>query len=85
MVSSINHHISVLKLRVHPLYMECIANGTTPNVSQASQEWASPVLHRTRWYDLFDANDRVELMRGLWAIMGYQMRAIEKEDAVMSD
>lgn len=85
MISSLNHHISVLKLRVHPLYTQYLLEGNLPNKSEAGYAWASPVLHRTRWYDLFNVRDRVEAMRGLWGVMGYLMRSREKGDLLMSD
>jgi hypothetical protein len=85
MISSLNHHISVLKLRVHPLYAQFLLEGKLPDKIEAACAWASPVLNRTRWYDLFNVHDRVEAMRGLWGVMGYLMRSREKEDVVMRD
>lgn len=85
MVSSLNHHISILKLRVHPLYLEYLTEGTLPQVTPSDPDWCSPKLQRTRWLDLFDVNDRNEAMRGLWGIMSYLMRAQEKPDVPMRD
>ena len=31
-------------------------------------------MWRSRWYDLFSAEDRVEAMRGIWAVLGLLMR-----------
>ena len=77
MVSSLNHHISVLKLRVHRLYLAHLADGSLPPPQEDPSDptWFSPSLHRTRWFDLFDAEDRKEAMRGLWGVVAYLMRA----------
>jgi len=79
MLSSLNHHISILKLRVHPLYLQFLADGALPQDLPADASWASPILQRTRWYDFFVLEDRAEAMRGLWGIMAYLMRQKEKE------
>lgn len=84
MVSSLNHHISVLKLRVHPLYLQYLTEGTLPSGPPIDVDWCSPKLHRTRWFDLFDVNDRNEAMRGIWGIMNYLMRAQDTPDVVMN-
>lgn len=85
MISSLNHHISILKLRIHPLYVQYLTDGTLPKEPPAEADWCSPKLHRTRWYDLFDVNDRTEAMRGLWGVMAYLMRAQEKLDHLMAN
>jgi hypothetical protein len=85
MVSSLNHHISLLRLRIHPAYLEYITEGRLPEKTPSDVDWCSPKLQRTRWFDLFDIKDRTEAMRGLWGIMSYLMRADTggEEDAVM--
>lgn len=77
MVSSLNHHISVLYLRVHPLYIQYLTEGTLPE-SPPELDWCSPKLQRTRWFDLFSVDDRTEAMRGIWGIMSYLMRQEER-------
>jgi hypothetical protein len=85
MVSSLNHHISVLKLRVHPLYIQYLTEGTLPEDTPSDPSWCSPQLHRTQWFDLFDVEDRKEAMRGIWGITSYLMRHQEKSDTDMND
>ena len=85
MVSSLNHHISIVKLRVHSLYMQYITDGIVPDRDQSDSAWASPSLHRTRWYDLFNADDRAEAMRGIWGIVSYLMRQRKQGDVVMGE
>ncbi|KAL5116996.1 hypothetical protein ACEQ8H_005082 [Pleosporales sp. CAS-2024a] len=77
MVSSLNHHISVLRLRVHPLYLDFLTNGVLPAQAPPESDWCSPKLQRTRWFDLFNLDDRTEAMRGIWGVMSYLMRKAE--------
>ncbi|KAK7711222.1 hypothetical protein SLS57_008137 [Botryosphaeria dothidea] len=79
-VSSVNTHLALLHLHVHPAYMS----------------WIETVLRRSRWYDFFNAQDRVEATMGMWALFGWMARPQEKpkeekaekkegEDVVMKD
>ncbi|OCL08572.1 hypothetical protein AOQ84DRAFT_376633, partial [Glonium stellatum] len=83
MVSSLNHHIRILKLRVHPLYLQYLTDGTLPAQPPADPSWVSPKLQRTRWFDFFVVEDRAEAMRGIWGIMAYLMRMQETADVKM--
>lgn len=75
MVSSLNHHISLLKLRIHPLYLQYMTEGKLPEGVPSDPDWCSPKLQRTRWFDLFNTEDRLEAMRGIWGVLSYLMRA----------
>ena len=81
MVSSLNHHISLLKLRIHPAYLEFITEGKLPVEMPRETDWCSPKLQRTKWFDLFNIEDRTEAMRGVWGIMSYLMRVDNTADA----
>jgi hypothetical protein len=87
MVSSLNHHISLLKLHVHRGYLEYITHGKLPENEPSDADWCSPTLQRTKWFDLFSVEDRTEAMRGLWGVMSYLMRAkdMRQKDTVMQD
>lgn len=80
MISSLNHHISVLKLRVHRLYLKYLLEGALPEEEHTDSAWCSPILKRTRWFDLFNVDDRAEAMRGIWGILAYLMRAENSQD-----
>ncbi|PYH95401.1 hypothetical protein BO71DRAFT_398064 [Aspergillus ellipticus CBS 707.79] len=77
MVSSINHHLAILHLRVHRRYLETITKGSSnfpPVTDSPDQPWYVLQLRRTKWYDLFDAHDRVEVFKGIWGILHYLLR-----------
>jgi hypothetical protein len=86
MVSSLNHHISVLKLRVHWDYIRYLTEGTLPEQPPSDPNWCSPTLARTKWFDLFDVEDRTEAMRGIWGVLAYLMRSQKPtDDTPMND
>ena len=76
LISSIFHHISILKLEVHPLYIEFMLTGEKPSPdSLPDNSWCRPKMSRSRWYSLLSAEDRVEAYRGIWGVFAYLMRA----------
>lgn len=91
MVSSLNHHLAIVKLTVHEAYVDFFTSGFSPDPIPADIEWCRPRLQRTKWHDLFDVKDRVEAFRGLWGIMAYLTRdtsiseGVKNEDAIMGN
>ena len=78
LLSSLNHHLSILRLRIHPRFLEYLAtpNGTlSGDTARDVSEWYGLPLQRSKWYDLFDPEDRVQAVRGIWGVMGWMMRA----------
>ena len=77
-------------MRVHETYIDYLTTGhyekggtgstTTGPVTQ--EPWYGAQIQRSRWHDLFKAEDRVELLRGIWGIVNYLMRVTEGEEGV---
>ncbi|KXT18404.1 hypothetical protein AC579_8148 [Pseudocercospora musae] len=78
MVSSLNHHVSILKLTVHWAYVEYTKTEKIPQPVPEDENWCRPRLQRTKWYDLLDIPQRVEAFRALWGIMSYLMREVNE-------
>lgn len=76
MLSSVNHHIAILHLRVHRRYLELVTTGTSdfPVESDPEQPWHELKLRRTKWYDLLDREDRLEVFKGIWSIFHHMLR-----------
>jgi hypothetical protein len=70
-VSSLNHHVALLRLRVHDAYVDFLETGEMPAPGSVPADWCAPVLHRSRWYDVIDPRDRAEALRGLWGMAGF--------------
>lgn len=92
MVSSLNHHISIIKLTVHGAYVEYLQTETVPDPLPSARDWSSPKLQRTQWFDLLNVDQRVEAFRALWGVTAYLTREIDssntvgaEEDAGVSD
>lgn len=45
-----------------------------PKQTPAEEDWCSPKLERTEWYDLLDQEGRVEAFRSIWSVMEYLNR-----------
>jgi hypothetical protein len=71
MVSSLNHHICVVRARVPEKLLEVLEGG------DSGEAWERVVLWRSRWYDLYLKEERVEAMGVVWGMMGWLMRKIE--------
>lgn len=87
MVSSLNHHISILKLTVHDAYLDFLSDGKLPDSSSQEHDWCRPKFQRSQWFDLFNADDRISAFRTLWAVMAYLTRPIEtsiEQDVTMA-
>jgi len=75
MVSSLFHHVSILRLDVHPDYINFLETGKLPPFPDPNERWSTPTISRTRWYDLLLPEDRGELLRALWGVLSYSMRS----------
>ncbi|PLN77129.1 hypothetical protein BDW42DRAFT_8464 [Aspergillus taichungensis] len=77
MLSSINHHVAILHLRVHRRYLEILTSGESnfpPESDTPDQPWYALKLRRTKWHDLFNAQERVEALHGIWTIFHQLLR-----------
>ena len=74
LVSCLFHHVSIHKLTIHDAYTEYLTTGSMPEQSPAEEDWCSPILERSEWYDLMDQEGRVEAFRCIWGVMEYLNR-----------
>lgn len=72
-ISSLFHHISVLRVRVPDRLLEVLDGAPTPD----GRDWGAVRVWRTRWLDFFVPEDRVEAMKAVWAVSAYSMRAMD--------
>ncbi|KAH7325091.1 hypothetical protein B0I35DRAFT_449826 [Stachybotrys elegans] len=83
-VSCLFHHVSVLRVRVPQRLLEVLDGAPEPDLTRRS--WGKMQTWRTKWYDLFDVDQRVAALQLIWGVMAYQMRkeGVE-EDVKMTD
>lgn len=68
-VSALNHHVSMLRIRVPGSLLREFESAEVPvNGREQVQVW------RSRWLDLFIADERAEAVRCIWGIMAWIMR-----------
>ena len=94
MISAVNHHACILKMSVHNDYLEWLetGDGGKAKVADAPEQCSEPrqshVLYvsRSPWYDLFEIEERRELLIGLWRILSWMNRdEVPKQDVEKMD
>lgn len=77
-ISSLFHHVSVLRVRVPARLLEVLDGSPEPDLSKRS--WGRVPAWRSPWYDFFDVDQRIAAMRMVWAVVAYQMRKNPSRD-----
>ncbi|KAK8053460.1 hypothetical protein PG996_012761 [Apiospora saccharicola] len=85
-ISSLFHHISILRVRVPMQLLEVFAGAPEENI----RSWNKLEVWRSPWYDLFKPQERMEAFRLLWGLNVWLMRKADdgdggsaKQDVVM--
>lgn len=72
LVSCLNHHVSVSRCRVTSGLLDVLEGR-----AEQLQEETGMRLWRSRWWDLFLAEERIEAMTAIWGMMAWLMRGEE--------
>ncbi|KAI0912465.1 hypothetical protein F4823DRAFT_202010 [Ustulina deusta] len=97
-VSSLFHHLCILRVRV-PERLLLVFDGTVEDVAKKEEEqrqeaggerdepsWGKLEIWRSKWFDLFVVEQRLEAMRLLWGMMAWSMRQTDGgKDEVMAN
>ncbi|KAI1428962.1 hypothetical protein F5Y12DRAFT_584968 [Xylaria sp. FL1777] len=98
-ISSLFHHVCVLRVRV-PERLLLVLDGAVEDVAEKGGEgeqeaggerddcsWGKLEVWRSKWFDLFIVEQRLEAMRLLWGLMAWSMRQtdISGSDAAMAN
>lgn len=92
-ISSLFHHISILRVRVPDRLLAVLDGGPEEDEEDENVDGTGKGrggkggkkarkldVYRTKWYDFFIPEDRVEAMKAIWAVMAYAMRENPKPD-----
>ena len=71
LVSSLNHHVAILRVRVPDALIHVLEGGAE------EEGWGKVEVWRTKWFDLFQGDERVEAMGIVWGMMAWLMRKVE--------
>jgi len=71
MVSSVNHHVALLRMRVHPDYLAWVESGKEVPQEEMENGMRRDVVYvqRSTWYDMFDVQSRRDFLIALWRVM----------------
>lgn len=72
MVTSVNHHVALIRMRVSSEYLEWIESGQeVADEGAVDPNMKKNVLHieRSTWYDMFDVAARSKFLIALWRLM----------------
>jgi hypothetical protein len=72
-ISCLFHHISVVRVRVPDRLLEVLEGAE----EKEPRSWGGLEVVRSRWFDFFLVEDRVEAMRCIWGVMAWLMRKVE--------
>ncbi|KAI1763693.1 hypothetical protein GGR53DRAFT_496623 [Hypoxylon sp. FL1150] len=78
-LSSLFHHFSVLRVRVPDRLLEVLGGAPDDDAGNdtggdGKRSWGKLEIWRSRWFDLFVPEERLEAMRLLWGAMAWIMR-----------
>ncbi|KAI5859910.1 hypothetical protein GGS23DRAFT_253802 [Durotheca rogersii] len=83
-LSSLFHHLCVLRVRV-PARLLAVLGGEpegddagAESGASAPRSWGRLEMWRSKWFDLFIPEERLEALRLLWGVMAWVMRADEE-------
>lgn len=72
-ISCLFHHISVVRVRVPDRLLEVLDGAE----EKEPRSWGGLEVVRSKWFDFFLVEDRVEAMRCIWGVMAWLMRKVE--------
>ena len=72
LVSALNHHVSIIRARVPQRLLEALDG------ADETEGWDRLLMWRSKWYDLFLKEDRIQAMQIIWGMMAYLMRKIDE-------
>ncbi|KAI0893192.1 hypothetical protein F4806DRAFT_477299 [Annulohypoxylon nitens] len=90
-LSSLFHHFSVIRVRVPKKLLDVLGGELESAVQtkigpegESLRSWGKLEMWRSKWFDLFIVEERLEAMRLLWGMMAWVMRK-EDEDVAMKN
>ncbi|KAK6855430.1 hypothetical protein PG995_008962 [Apiospora arundinis] len=77
-ISSLFHHISILRVRVPTRLLEVLAGALEGEAEEGTRSWGKLEVWRSPWYDLFQPQERMEAFRVLWGLNVWLMRKTDE-------
>lgn len=80
LVSALNHHVCLVRARVPEKLLSVLGGEVEDGLG-----WERLTVWRTRWFDLFLKEDRIEGMGLVWGMMSWLMRAVDDPAASVEE
>ncbi|KAJ2904637.1 hypothetical protein MKZ38_007473 [Zalerion maritima] len=77
-VSSLYHHVCFIRVTIPTNLLE-VLDGALQGEGE-EKAWGGVEMIKSKWFDLFVADQRIEAMKHIWSIMSWVMRPIENKD-----
>lgn len=73
LITSMHHHLSISKLRVHERYLRFLKTNRVPKTAatEGQEGWEKLELKKTRYWDLMVPTERVEAARAVTAVLRF--------------
>ncbi|KAK1774038.1 hypothetical protein QBC45DRAFT_55277 [Copromyces sp. CBS 386.78] len=84
-VSALYHHISIVRVRVPDQLMAVLEGRAEHEFENGKRSWGKLEVRRSKWFDLFKPEDRVDAMKLVWCMMNWLMRAVPKNEEEKDD
>ncbi|KAI1090499.1 hypothetical protein F5B19DRAFT_320113 [Rostrohypoxylon terebratum] len=88
-LSSLFHHFSVIRVRVPKKLLDVLGGelegAVHPKIGpegESLRSWGKLEMWRSKWFDLFVVEERLEAMRLLWGMMAWVMREVDEDVAM---
>jgi hypothetical protein len=81
LVSALNHHVSMVRVRVPEGLLGVLAGEVEDEEGRSGwggpTPWGKVVMYRSKWFDLFLKDERIEAMGLVWGMVSWLMRAVD--------
>ncbi|AEO60222.1 hypothetical protein MYCTH_70349 [Thermothelomyces thermophilus ATCC 42464] len=79
-VSTLLHHISILRLRVPDRLLAVLEGEVDDDSKGGKRSWGKLEVWRSPWFDFFKAEERVQAMQIVWSMLAWMMREQPPKD-----
>ncbi|KAI1826337.1 hypothetical protein F4861DRAFT_102815 [Xylaria intraflava] len=84
-ISSLFHHLCIMRVRVPDRLLAVMDGAAEDECEQEGYSWGKLEIWRSKWFDLFIIEQRLEAMRIIWGMMAWSMRKTDGADVAMGN
>lgn len=78
-VTSLFHHVRFIRVRVPQKLLSVLdGQGLPKDCDVKTKPWGELTMVKSKWFDIFVVDDRIQAMQHIWAIMMWSMRKVDQ-------